>query len=166
MASGNRESRFEELRRKARERLDEVRENIERGMSTPTGTNRPPAPPEEVAAPVERELPPEVVAKPEYQENDRSVDAWQQRVVVPSHEEPATVEEPAQAFEAPRIGPTIAVTPSATTAARPITRPQSMGRTHTSPAALLLKKGNLRQAIIAREVLGKPLSMRPPEDDE
>jgi hypothetical protein len=41
-----------------------------------------------------------------------------------------------------------------------------MGRTHTSPAALLLKKGNLRQAIIAREVLGKPLSMRPPEDDE
>ena len=34
MTSGNRESRFEELRRKARERLAEVRGNIEREIGT------------------------------------------------------------------------------------------------------------------------------------
>ena len=168
MTSGNRETRFEELRRRARERLDEVRENIERGMGTPTGTTRTPAPPEDVFTPVEREHLPEIVTEPEptYQENDRSVDAWQQRVVVTSHPEPTAVEEPTPAFEAPRIGPTIAVTPSATAATRPITRPKSEARTHRSPAAQLLKKGNLRQAIVAQEVLGKPLAMRPSQDDE
>ena len=166
MTSENRESRFEELRRKARERLDQVRENIEREMGGSAPKRESPAPDrfDDIYTSEEPARPPEVAPEPApaLPVNDRSVDAWQQRVVVPSN----TEEEPAPAFEVPRIGPTIAVTPSATTAARPITRPQHTGRTHTSPAALLLKKGNLRQAIIAKEVLGKPLSMRPPEDDE
>lgn len=166
MTSSN---RFEELRRRARERLEEVRENIERGMRTPTGTARPQsAPPEDVPAPVDRELPPETVTEPEsrYQKNDRGQDAWEQRVVVQSDQDSKTAYDPAPAIEAPRIGPTITTTPTAPAATRPLTKPQSTGRTHRSPAAQLLRKGNLRQAIIAQEVLGKPLSMRPPEDNE
>jgi hypothetical protein len=169
MTNGNRESRFEELRRKARERLEQVREGIEREKDTTSGMARPsPAPPEVVSSPVERELPPDIVSEPEpaYQEGDRGADAWKQRVVVPSHPGSTAVKEPAPAFDAPRIGPTIATTPSATTATRPLTKPKSAGRTHSSAAALLLERGALRQAIIAQEILGKPLSMRPPQDDE
>jgi hypothetical protein len=163
MASGNRESRFDELRRKAQERLREVRDNIRRGLELPETETAPPDRSEDMFTPVERQRPPEVPQeRAPLQEIDRSADAWEQRVVVPSHQD----DETAAAFEAPRIGPTIAAT--STTVDRDVHRIQPPGasRTRLSPAAQLLKRGNLRQAIIAQEVLGKPLSMRPPQDEE
>ena len=164
MTSENRESRFEELRRKARERLEQVREGIERERGTSAPKSETPTPDrlEDIYNPPERERPPEVVAEPEpvYQENNRGVDAWEQRVVVPSHTESAP------AFETPRIGPTISTTPAFAASAVNQAQQLSTGRTHRSPAAQLLRKGNLRQAIVAQEVLGKPLSMRPPPDEE
>lgn len=161
MTSGNREGRFEELRRRARERIQEVRDNMGRGPELPD--THPPDRSEGVVAPAERQRPPEVPQeRAPLQEIDRSADAWEQRVVVPSSQE----DEPAPAFEAPHIGPTVTTTP--TTVDHDVHRIQPPGasRTRLSPAAQLLKRGNLRQAIIAQEVLGKPLSMRPPQDDQ
>ncbi|MCH8939682.1 MAG: hypothetical protein IIC27_00975 [Chloroflexi bacterium] len=165
MTSGNRESRFEELRRKARERLDQVRQNIEREMGGSTQKREPPAPDrfEDMFTTKERESPPEVPQeRAPMPEMDHSADAWKQRVVVPSSQE----DEPAPAFEAPRIGPTISTTPTLAVDDVSDAQQQSTTRTRRSPAAQLLKKGALRQAIIAQEILGKPLSMRPPPDEE
>ena len=164
MTSENRESRFEELRRKARERLDQVRENIEREMGGSAPKREAPTPDrfEDMFTPEESARRPEAVSEPDtvLPETDRSVDAWQQRVVVPSDTESAP------AFETPRIGPTISTTPALDASTVSGAQQQITGRTHRSPAAQLLRKGNLRQAIIAKEVLGKPLAMRSPEDDE
>lgn len=162
MTSENRESRFEELRRKARERLEQVRDSIESGMGAPS-TTTPPAPPpipqEDVSTPLEVDYYPEAEQEPEvtYQGADRSEEAWEQRVVVPSHTEPTFVPEPT------RVGPTVS-----TSVASAVQRTQleSSSRSHGSPVSRLLQKGALREAIIAQEVLGKPLSMRPPQDDE
>ena len=109
MTSENRESRFEELRRKARERLDQVRENIEREIGGSAPKRETPAPDrfDDIYTHEEPARPTQVMPEPDtaLPENDRSVDAWEQRVVVPSHSESAP------AFETPRIGPTITTTP-------------------------------------------------------
>jgi hypothetical protein len=161
MTSDDRESRFEQLRRRAEERLREVRENIERGMSIPeTETETAPsARPEAVATPVEPERPQESWQEPAsiLPEENRGPDAWEQRVVVPTHHP----QEPTAQASSSGIAPTIALAP---TVHSPKTQPA--GKVHRSPAAQLLQKSNLRQAIIAQEILGKPLSMRPSQDEE
>ena len=149
MTSGNRESRFEELRRKAQERLREVRDNIQRGLEIPE--THPPDRSEGVLTPVERQRPRTTPLEPT--EEDREPEAWEQRVVVPSRRE----EKPAAETDLPTVAAAPAVHSSQSRAA---------GQAHLSPAARLLKRDNLRQAILAQEVLGKPLSMRPPQDDE
>jgi|GEM_PF-4405773 hypothetical protein len=162
MTSDNRESRFEELRRRARERLEQVREGIEREMGTSAPKSEAPTPDrlEEIYATPERDRPQEVRQEPVSlpPPENRGQDAWEQRVVVPSHRDE---EEPAAEASAAPIGPTVTLT---STDHSPKTQPT--GRVHRSPAAQLLRKDNLRQAIIAQEVLGKPLSMRSPENDE
>ena len=159
MTGDDRESRFDQLRRRAEERLREVRDNIERGLDISETETSPPVRTEAVVTPMEPERPeedrPELVRT--LPEENRGPDAWEQRVVVPSHQE----EEPAAEASSSRIAPTIAAAPAVQS-----TKTQSAGRVHRSPAAQLLKKGNLRQAIIAQEVLGKPLSMRPPQEEE
>ena len=159
MTSDDREIRFEQLRRRAEERLREVRENIERGTGVPETGTAPPSRIEDVFTPVEPERPQPVRQEPVsvLPEENRGPEAWEQRVVVPSHHE----REPAVQASPPRIAPTVALAP---TVHSPKTRPA--GIAHRSPAAQLLQKSNLRQAIIAQEILGKPLSMRPPQDEE
>ncbi len=158
MTSDDRESRFEQLRRRAEERLREVRENIERGTVIPETETAPPVRPEAVVTPVEPERPQESWQEPAsiLPEENRGPDAWEQRVVVPTHHE----QKPAVQASSARIAPTIALAP---TVHSPKTQPA--GKVHRSPAAQLLQKSNLRQAIIAQEILGKPLSMRPSQDE-
>lgn len=165
MTSGSRESRFEELRRKARERLAEVRGNIEREMGTSAPKGETPMSDrfEDMFTSEEPARSSEVVSEPDatLRESNRGSDAWEQRVVVPAHTETTT-----PAFEASRLGPTISATPTTAASAVLDAQHRSSGRAHRSAAAQLLQKGNLRQAIIAQEVLGKPLSMRPSPNDE
>ena len=139
MTSGNSGSRFEELRRKAQERLREVRDNIERGRGIPEAAS--PDRSEVVLTPVERQRPRSTPQEPSRE--DREPEAWEQRVVVPSHREEEAAAPAVHSIQS-----------------------QAAGQAHLSPAARLLKRDNLRQAILAQEVLGKPLSMRPPQDDE
>ena len=67
MTSGNRESRFEELRRRARERLTEVRDNIEREMGASVPKDQTPSPDrlEDIFIPPQVTRPPVAVTEPE-----------------------------------------------------------------------------------------------------
>ncbi len=161
MTSGNRESRFEELRRRARERLNEVRENIERekGASVPKDQTPSPDRLEDIFIPPKVTRPPEIVADPESieEESARGKEAWEQRVTLPSDRDQVSTTDP---------GPN----PTVTTTVAPVVQKRTLQRSTNivtrSPLNQLLKKENLRQAIIAQEVLGKPISLRTPQEDE
>ena len=164
MTGENRESRFEELRRRARERLNEVRENIERETGADLPIDQAPSPDrlEDVFIPPKVTRSPVSVAEPEAIEEDfaRGKQAWEQRVILPADRDQASTAES-------RPNP---VAPTVTTAVAPTvhkrTRQSSTNKGNESPLSHLLQKQNLRQAIIAQEVLGKPISLRTPTDGE
>ena len=164
MTGENRESRFEELRRRARERLAEVREDIERetGVSVPKDQTASPDRLEDIFVPPESTQPPVVVAESETIEEDfsRGTQAWEQRVVLPSDRD----QEPAEDSRPNPVAPTVTTAVAPTVHKR--TRQSSTNKGNGSPLSHLLQKQNLRQAIIAQEVLGKPISLRTPTDGE
>ncbi len=164
MTSGNRESRFEELRRRARERLNEVRENIERekGASVPKDQKPSPDRLEDIFIPPKVTRPPEIVANPASieEESARGKEAWEQRVTLPSDRDQAPTAE----ARPNRVAPTVTTTVAPVVQKR--TLQSSTNKVNGSPLNHLLRKGNLRQAIIAQEVLGKPISLRTPQDGE
>ena len=164
MTGENRESRFEELRRRARERLAEVREDIERetGISVPKDQTVAPDRLEDIFIPPEATRPPVIVAESETIEEDfsRGAQAWEQRVTLPSDRD----REPAADSRPNPVAPT--VTTAVAPAVHKRTRQSSTNKGNGSPLSHLLQKQNLRQAIIAQEVLGKPISLRTPQDGE
>ena len=164
MTGGNRESRFEELRRRARERLTEVRDNIEREMGASVPKDQTPSPDrlEDIFIPPQVTRPPVAVTEPETFEEKfaRGKQAWEQRVTLPSDRDQAPTAES-------RPNP---VAPTVTTTVAPVVQKRTLQRStnkvNGGPLNQLLQKGNLRQAIIAQEVLGKPISLRTPQDGE
>ena len=164
MTGENRESRFEELRRRARERLAEVRENIEPGAGVSTPKDQTPSSDSlrDIFIPPEATRPPVIVAKSETIEEDfsRGDQAWEQRVTLPSYRD----QESAAESRLDRVAPT--VTTAVAPAVKKRTRQHSSNKGNGNPLSHLLQKQNLRQAIVAQEVLGKPISLRTPQDGE
>ena len=164
MTGENRESRFEELRRRARERLAEVREGIERetGVFVPKDQTASPGRLEDIFIPPEATRPPVIVAESEAIEEgfSRGTQAWEQRVTLPSDRD----QKPAANSRPNPVAPT--VTTAVAPAVQKRTRQISTNKENGSPLSRLLQKQNLRKAIIAQEVLGKPISLRTPTDVE
>ena len=148
-------SRLEELRRRAQERIQEVREAMERGEDVSPA--EPPPPPEPPRAP---QRPTSTTAEAYRAGSDpRSLEG-------PSLEGPGyEVERPQP--EAPRQQPQRA--PTATQAAPPQAAQRRPAvavagqRARRSGAAKVLNKNTLRQAMLAQEILGKPVAERPPQ---
>ncbi len=150
-------SRLEELRRRAQERIQQVRESMEREMGgpEPPPIYRTPAEPEEETRP----------SRPSQQSLEGpSLEGPGLEVPQPRRQEPAPQPERPRA-EAP-AQPQRSVAPAqsrASQAAMPRAHHPAKGR---STAAMVLGHGNLRRAILAQEILGKPLSLRPPREME
>ena len=164
MPGENRESRFEELRRRARERLAEVRKDIERetGVSVPKHQTASPDRLEDIFVPPDSTRPPVIVAESETIEEDfsRGTQAWEQRVTLPADRD----QGPAADSRPNPVAPT--VTTAVAPAVKKRTRQHSSNKGNGNPLSHLLQKQNLRQAIVAQEVLGKPISLRIPQDGE
>jgi hypothetical protein len=153
--------RLEELRRRARERIEQVRESMERGEEV-APQEPPPAPP------------PRAERRPE-PAPARTYDARpsQQTLEGPSLEGPSLeVERPRQpqpeqrALQAQRA--TAAQQPRAAQAPRQqqTSPPTAHHRGRHSSARQVVNRETLRQAILATEILGKPVSLRSPRENE
>lgn len=151
-------SRLEELRRRAQERIQQVRESMERETGDPP-------PPPIYQAPAE---PPTA--------QTHQPGPSQQSLEGPSLEGPG-LEVPQPRVEGPREQAQVqrpqpeqpraqrAAPPARTASAAPA-GPREHHRGHHSGAAKILNRDTIRQAILAQEILGKPVSLRPPRENE
>ena len=152
-------NRLEELRRRAQERIQQVRESMERGedvaQSAPP-VNAPPPPPAERRR--------ESTTRDAYQVGPQSLEG-------PSLEGPSlegrSLEVPGYETQRTPLEATLMETlrPSSFSEGpqrRPVA-PIATQRGRRSRAAKVLNKNSLRQAMLAIEILGKPVSERAPQ---
>ena len=164
-------SRLEELRRRAQERIQQVRESMEREMGgpEPPPIYRTPAEPD----PVEETRP----SRPSQQSLEGpslegpSLEGPGLEVPQPRREEPAPRPERPRAEPRPSRAEARAQPQRSSPPAQTRAQQAAMPRAHhpargRSTAAMVLGHGNLRRAILAQEILGKPLSLRPPREME
>ena len=157
-------SRLEELRRRAQERIQQVRESMEREMGGPE-------PPPIYRTPAESEPVEETrQSRPSQQSLEGpslegpSLEGPGLEVPQPRRQEPAPQPERPRAEAPAQAQRSVAPAQSrASQAAMPRAHHPAKGR---STAAMVLGHGNLRRAILAQEILGKPLSLRPPREME
>ena len=147
-------NRLEELRRRAQERIQQVRESMERGedvaQSAPPVDAPPPPPAERRRAPTTRDA---------YQVGPQSLEG-------PSLEG-RSLEVPGYETQRTQLEATLMETLRPTSFSegpqrRPVA-PIATQRGRRSRAAKVLNKDSLRQAMLAIEILGKPVSERPPQ---
>ena len=163
-------SRLEELRRRAQERIQQVRESMERGEDVAPADPAWDRPRQAEAAPrVERRTEPP--PPPSYEATPARQPAEGRSLEGPSLEGPSLEVEP------PRGQPR-AVQPGAQQTAPPRRReaapprqqrsagPTAHHRGGRSGAASIVSRETLRQAILAQEILGKPVSLRGPRENE
>ena len=161
-------NRLEELRRRAQERIQQVRESMERGedvaQSAPP-VNAPPPPP-----------PPAERSRASTPRDPYQARPSQQSLEGPSLEGPSlegaslegrSLEVPGYETQRTQLEATLMETlrPSSFSDGpqrRPVT-PIATQRGRRSGAAKVLNKNSLRQAMLAVEILGKPVSERPPQ---
>ena len=151
-------NRLEELRRRAQERIQQVREQMERGedVSPSAPVDAPPPPPFErlrASTPSETYQPSAAQQSPEGPSPEgRSLETPGYEVQL-TQLEPTRQEtlRPSSASQAPQRGP------AASTAGQ---------RERRSGAAKVLNRDTLRQVMLAREILGKPVSQRSPQENE
>lgn len=150
-------NRLEELRRRARERIEQVRESMERGEEV--------APSEPAPEPPRRaERRPEPTPAPAYDARPS-----QQTLEGPSLEGPSLeVERPRQPEPEPRREQSRA--PQAAPAQPPRRQQAALPTAHHrgrhATARQIVNRETLRQAILATEILGKPVSLRSPRENE
>ena len=158
-------NRLEELRRQAQERIQQVRESMERGedvAQSAAPVNAPPPPPPPPPAERSRASTPRdpYQARPSPQSLEgpslEGPSLEGRSLEVPSYETQRTQLEatftqtlrPSSFSEGPQRQP---IAPTATQRGR------------RSGAAKVLNKDSLRQAMLVVEILGKPVSERPPQ---
>ena len=161
-------NRLEELRRQAQERIQQVRESMERGedvapSAAPVNAPPPPPPPAERSRastprdPYQARPSPQSLEGPSLEGPSLEGPSLEGRSLeVPSYETQRTQLEatftqtlrPSSFSEGPQRQP---IAPTATQRGR------------RSGAAKVLNKDSLRQAMLVVEILGKPVSERPPQ---
>ena len=151
-------NRLEELRRRARERIEQVRQSMERGEEVAPQEPAPKPPPR-----AERRIEPPPARTYDPRPSQQSLEG-------PSLEGPSLeVEPPRQTQPEPRAQrATAARQPRAAQAARQqqTSLPTAHHRGRHSSARQVLNRETLRQAILATEILGKPVSLRTPQENE
>ena len=139
-------NRLEELRQRAHERIQQVREAMERGEDVSSPGTMPPPPDEghwePAPTPYYDPAPAQTSAEGQSLEGP-SLEVIRRQPEPPS---PQREQPPAQHT----IGPSV----------------RHRGRGHRSVAARVLNRETLRQAILAQEILGKPVSLRQPRETE
>lgn len=161
-------NRLEELRRRAQERIQEVRESMEREMDGPPPppiyrepAEPPPAPAEVFrTGPAEQSLEGPSLEGPSLEGPGLETP----RPQVEGPREQAQVQRPqaSQPREQPRAQRAAPTAPPSQRA----TPPTAHHRGRHTTAAQILSRDTLRQAILAQEILGKPVSLRPPRETE
>ncbi len=147
-------NRLEELRRRAQERIQQVRESMERGEDVAQS-----APPMEAPPPPPAERRRESTTRDAYQVGPQSLEG-------PSLEG-RSLEVPGYETQRTQLEATLMETLRPTSFSegpqrRPVA-PIATQRGRRSRAAKVLNKDSLRQAMLAIEILGKPVSERPPQ---
>ena len=147
-------NRLEELRRRAQERIQQVRESMERGEDVAQS-----APPMEAPPPPPAERRRESTTRDAYQVGPQSLEG-------PSLEG-RSLEVPGYETQRTQLEATLMETLRPTSFSegpqrRPVA-PIATQRGRRSRAAKVLNKNSLRQAMLAIEILGKPVSERPPQ---
>ena len=147
-------NRLEELRRRAQERIQQVRESMERGEDVAQS-----APPMEAPPPPPAERRRESTTRDAYQVGPQSLEG-------PSLEG-RSLEVPGYETQRTQLEATLMETLRPTSFSegpqrRPVA-PIAKQRGRRSRAAKVLNKNSLRQAMLAIEILGKPVSERPPQ---
>lgn len=150
--------RLEELRQRAHERIQQVREAMERGEDV-----SPSAPEPELPRPASPRPAP---AAPEVYQPEPSPQSLEGQSLEGASLEGAGLEElrPQPALRQERGSRQD--TPAAPRRQQAGPSVRHRGREHRSVAARVLSRETLRQAILAQEILGKPLSLRPPRETE
>ena len=161
-------NRLEELRRQAQERIQQVRESMERGedvAQSAAPVNAPPPPP----PPAERSR--ASTPRDPYQARPSPQSLEGPSLEGPSLEgrtlEGSTLEVPGFETQRTQLEATFTQTlrPSSFSEGpqrRPV-EPIATQRGRRSGAAKVLNKDSLRQAMLVVEILGKPVSERPPQ---
>ena len=147
-------NRLEELRRRAQERIQQVRESMERGEDVAQS-----APPMEAPPPPPAERRRESTTRDAYQVGPQSLEG-------PSLEG-RSLEVPGYETQRTQLEATLMETLRPTSFSegpqrRPVA-PIATQRGRRSRAAKVLNKNSLRQAMLAIEILGQPVSERPPQ---
>ena len=149
-------NRLEELRRRARERIEQVRESMERGEEVAPQETAPEPPPRSARRP-------EPTPAPTYDARPS-----QQTLEGPSLEGPSLeVERPwAQQPEPRGEQPRAQQAPPSPPRQQQSALPRAHHRGRHATARQIVNRETLRQAILATEILGKPVSLRSPRENE
>lgn len=143
-------NRLEELRRRARERIEQVRESMERGEEVAPQEPAPEPPPR-------AERRPEPSPAPTYDARPS-----QQTLEGPSLE----VERPWEQPRAQQATPAPQTPPAQPPRQQQTALPRAHHRGRHATARQIVNRETLRQAILATEILGKPVSLRSPRENE
>ena len=159
-------SRLEELRRRAQERIQEVRESMEREMDAPPPISRTPAEPPPAPAEVFRTGPAEQSMEGPSLEGPSlegpGLETPRPQVEGPREQAQVQRPQPTERREQPRAQRAAPTSPPPQRA----TPPTAHHRGRHTTASQILSRDTLRQAILAQEILGKPVSLRPPRETE
>lgn len=148
-------SRLEELRRRAQERIQQVRESMEQGVEAappPAETQRP--------RPSQQSLEGPSLEGPSLE--GPGLETPRPQVEGPREQAQVQRPQPSEPREQPRAQRAAPTPPPPQRATQPTAHHR---RPHTT-ASQILSRDTLRQAILAQEILGKPVSLRPPRETE
>ena len=155
--------RLEELRRRARERIEQVRDSMERGEDVAPQESAP-APPPRVERRAEPAPVPTYDARPSQQTLEGpSLEGPSLELERPWQPEPRRDTRPEQRREQPRAQQ---AAPASPPRRQQTAQPTAHHRGGHSTARQIVSRETLRQAILAQEILGKPVSLRPPRENE